>query len=68
MTFFALAFAAVLAFLVVIPQGSASSFAVAVAPAFALAPAIGPSFSPDIPPLFQPRASAPGTLPIEPAA
>jgi hypothetical protein len=47
-----------LAFLAVIPQGSASSFAPALAPellllllplsfAFALAPEIGPGFSPD---------------------
>ena len=50
------AFAGVSAFLVVIPPGSASSFAVAVGPA------TGPGFSPDIPPLSQTGVLAPGTL------
>ncbi|WP_158787659.1 hypothetical protein [Granulicella sp. L46] len=54
--------AVAVAFLAVIPQGSASSFALAVASAFAFAPEIGPGFSPDIPQLLKAWALAPGTL------
>jgi hypothetical protein len=50
-----------LAFLAVIPQGSAVSSL-----AFAVASEIGPGFSPDTQPLHCTRALAPGTLPWDP--
>jgi hypothetical protein len=56
-------FAVVLAFLAVIPQGSASSFVVAVALAVAVASEIGPGFSPDIQPLTRTWALALGLSP-----